>query len=119
VRPGIVYTSSGTARIGLPAGRYTIYAGRGFEYSLDSTEVMLETGETERRRLSIRREVPTADASFRPVFCRKTASQSIDATAVTNKRLERHRFVHLRTYLTHPSKLSGEFAKTFGKLRTA
>ncbi len=52
-------TSTGSARIGVPAGRYTIYAGRGFEYSLDSTEVTLAAGETLRRRLSIRREVPT------------------------------------------------------------
>ena len=59
VRPGIVYTSTGSARIGLPTGRYTIYAGRGFEYSLDSTEVILAAGETVQRRLSIRREVPT------------------------------------------------------------
>ena len=34
VRPGIVYTSSGQVKFGLPAGHYTIYAGRGFEYSL-------------------------------------------------------------------------------------
>ena len=59
VRPGIVYTSTGRARIGLPAGRYKIYAGRGFEYSLDSVDVTLAAGETVQRRLSIRREVPT------------------------------------------------------------
>ena len=46
VRPGIVFTSTGRARIGLPAGKYTIYAGRGFEYSLDATEVILAAGET-------------------------------------------------------------------------
>ena len=60
VRPGIVYTSSGKARIGLPAGRYKIHAGRGFEYSLDSTEVELAAGQHLTRTLTIRREVPTA-----------------------------------------------------------
>src|SRR5262249_34539456 len=30
VRPGVVYTGKGKARFGLPAGKYTIYAGRGF-----------------------------------------------------------------------------------------
>jgi len=59
VRPGIVYTSTGHARLGLPAGQYTVYVGRGFEYSLDATEVSLAAGETVQRRLSIRREVPT------------------------------------------------------------
>lgn len=59
VRPGIVYTSTGTARMDLPAGQYTVYAGRGFEYSLDSAEVKLAAGQTVKRRLSIRREVPT------------------------------------------------------------
>src|SRR5262249_41428839 len=29
VRPGVVYTADGQAKFGLPAGRYTIYAGRG------------------------------------------------------------------------------------------
>ena len=58
VRPGIVY-SRGTVKIGLPAGRYTIFAGRGFEYSLAQTEVTLGAGETARRSLAIRREVPT------------------------------------------------------------
>jgi hypothetical protein len=59
VRPGIVYTAGGRARFGLPAGRYTIYAGRGFEYSLGVAEVKLAAGDTVRQTLKIRREVPT------------------------------------------------------------
>lgn len=59
VRPGVVYTGTGTARFGLPAGKYTIYAGRGFAYSIDSTTVNLKEGEKVRRELAIRREVPT------------------------------------------------------------
>jgi hypothetical protein len=59
VRPGIVYTATGSARCGLPAGRYTLYAGRGFEYSLDSHQIELAEGENEHVSLSIRRQVPT------------------------------------------------------------
>jgi hypothetical protein len=59
VRPGVVYTSDGRARVGLPAGQYTIYAGRGFEYSLANAEVTLTAGVGASRMLTIRREVPT------------------------------------------------------------
>ena len=58
VRPGVVYTATGSARIGLPAGRYTVYAGRGFEYSLAKANVTLAPGESADRRLTLRREVP-------------------------------------------------------------
>ena len=59
VRPGTIYTANGFARFGVPAGKYTVYAGRGFEYSLDSQEVTLVAGDKQRRTLRIRREVPT------------------------------------------------------------
>ncbi len=59
VRPGLVYTADGKATFGLPAGKYTVYAGRGFEYSLASVTFDLATGQTVRKRLTIRREVPT------------------------------------------------------------
>ena len=59
VRPGIIYTSDGVAHFGLPAGKYTVYAGRGFEYSLDKQEIEVEPGRTVQRQLRIRREVPT------------------------------------------------------------
>ncbi len=59
VRPGIVYTGTGRATFGLPVGKYTIYAGRGFAYGIDSTTLTLKAGDTARPRLSIRREVPT------------------------------------------------------------
>lgn len=58
VRPGVVYSADGRASFGLPAGRYTISAGRGFEYSLDSAEVSLRPGERVRKALTLRREVP-------------------------------------------------------------
>jgi hypothetical protein len=59
VRPGTIYTSTGAARFGLPAGSYTLYAGRGFEYSLDTIELHLLPAETKKVCMTIRREVPT------------------------------------------------------------
>jgi hypothetical protein len=59
VRPGVMYSADGTAAFGLPAGNYTLYAGRGFEYGVDSTELVLQPGETAVRKLTLRREVPT------------------------------------------------------------
>jgi hypothetical protein len=59
VRPGVIYTRDGQAKFGLPAGRYTIYAGRGFAYGLDSARVSLRAGDTARQALTIRREVKT------------------------------------------------------------
>lgn len=59
VRPGVIYTADGKARCGLPAGKYTIYAGRGFEYSLAQVETTLAAGQTAKYTLAIRREVPT------------------------------------------------------------
>jgi hypothetical protein len=60
VRPGMVSTSVGIAQFGLPEGEYTIYAGRGFEYSMASTKVIVRKGQQVSQRLQIRREVPTA-----------------------------------------------------------
>ena len=59
VRPGMAFTSTGRATLGVPLGRYTILAGRGFEYSLARTEVTVAAGETLETRLQISREVPT------------------------------------------------------------
>jgi hypothetical protein len=59
VRPGVVYSRTGTARFGLPAGEYTIYAGRGFAYGIASVPVTLRAGDVVRKELAIRREVPT------------------------------------------------------------
>ena len=59
VRPGVVYSGSGAVRLSLPAGRYVIYAGRGFEYSVARAEVELAQGTHASRSLTIRREVDT------------------------------------------------------------
>lgn len=59
VRPGVIYARAGKARCGVPAGKYTVYAGRGFEYSLAQVETTLTPGAVARHTLVIRREVPT------------------------------------------------------------
>ena len=56
----MVYTRTGAVRLKLPAGRYVIYAGRGFEYSVAAIDVDLARGANASRRLTIRREVDTA-----------------------------------------------------------
>ncbi len=60
VRPGVVYSGAGTTRLQLPAGRYVIHAGRGFEYGIARAAVEVARGETLSQRLTIRREVDTA-----------------------------------------------------------
>jgi len=59
IRPGVVYTGSGSVRIGLPAGSYTLYASRGFEYSVRTQHFTLPPGRTYPLPMRIRREVPT------------------------------------------------------------
>lgn len=59
VRTGVIYSGNGQAEFGLPAGTYTIYAGRGFEYGIDSAQITVTKGKTVSKTLSIRREVPT------------------------------------------------------------
>ncbi|MBL8829690.1 MAG: CehA/McbA family metallohydrolase [Planctomycetaceae bacterium] len=60
VRPGVLYTATGRAPFGVPRGRYTIYAGRGFEYSLAQAQVQITAGDVKEVRLSLTREVDTA-----------------------------------------------------------
>lgn len=60
IRPGYVYTGNGKASISFPAGMYTIYAGRGFEYGIDSIQLQLKPGDHVQKKLRIKREVETA-----------------------------------------------------------
>ncbi len=60
VRPGVVYTATGQVEIRLPAGRYVLYAGRGFEYGVASARVVIRPGAKSAERLVLRREVDTA-----------------------------------------------------------
>src|SRR5882672_10692585 len=59
VRPGVVYTGNGQAEIGLPAGDYTVFASRGFEWSVAAQRVHVVSGQMTPVTLSLRREVPT------------------------------------------------------------
>jgi hypothetical protein len=59
VRPGVIYTADGTARFGMPAGDYTLHAGRGFEYGIATERIALKPGDTLRKELVIHREVAT------------------------------------------------------------
>jgi hypothetical protein len=59
IRPGYVYTGNGKASLRLPAGKYTIYAGRGFEYGIDSMNVELKVGDRVEKLFGIKREVET------------------------------------------------------------
>ncbi|HEX7447376.1 MAG TPA: CehA/McbA family metallohydrolase [Pirellulales bacterium] len=58
VRPGVLYTADGQAEFGVPEGAYTVYAGRGFEYSIDSRQIVATPGGEQQLELAIRREVP-------------------------------------------------------------
>jgi len=58
-RSGVIYTSSGSARFKVRPGRYTLYASRGFEYSVAKMKLEVASDATRKVRLNIRREVPT------------------------------------------------------------
>jgi len=60
VRPGYVYNPAGTVSISLPAGLYTLYAGHGFEYSIDSVHVDLKPSDRTAHTFRIKREVETS-----------------------------------------------------------
>ena len=59
VRPGVIYTGNGLARLGVLPGRYTIYANRGFEYGLARQTVTLREGASKTVKMQIAQEVPT------------------------------------------------------------
>ena len=83
VRPGVIYSAHGSALFGLPAGDYTISAGRGFEYSVATERVSLRAGANVSKLLTIRREVPTPGyAACDPHIHTLTHSGHGDATAV-------------------------------------
>ena len=59
IRPGVAYTATGQARLGVRPGRYTVFATRGFAYGLARREVEVEAGRVLTIPLAIRREVAT------------------------------------------------------------
>lgn len=60
IRPGHVYTGNGEAILGLPAGTYTFYASRGFEYGVDTITAVLTPGGHLQHKFTLRREVSTS-----------------------------------------------------------
>lgn len=81
VRPGVIYTATGAAVFRLPAGQYTLYAGRGFEYGVAASEITLLPGETAVRKLTLRREVATEGYVACDTHCHTfTLSKHGDAT---------------------------------------
>lgn len=60
VRPGVVYSGDGLARIGLPAGDYTIYASRGFEWGVATQIVHLAKGASASVALRLDQVIPTS-----------------------------------------------------------
>ena len=60
VRAGVVYVGDGHAVLSVPVGQYTLYAGRGFAYSLASTKLDVRAGDNPHVTLRLRRVVPTA-----------------------------------------------------------
>ncbi|MBD0378503.1 MAG: hypothetical protein ICV51_23100 [Flavisolibacter sp.] len=88
VRPGFVYTGSGKAVFGLPAGTYTIYATRGFEYGVDSAKIIVKRGDQLHRKFVIRREVPTdgwvsSDTHIHTLTYSKHGDATIEERALT------------------------------------
>ncbi len=59
VRTGVIYSADGRVEFGLPAGDFTIYAGRGFEYSIATSPIRVQSGDVIQKTLEIRRDVPT------------------------------------------------------------
>ncbi len=60
VRPGVVY-HSGETSLGIPEGDYTIYASRGFEWSVATQQVRVSKSAATRVEFTLKREVPTPD----------------------------------------------------------
>ena len=59
VRPGMIYSGSGRVLLKLPAGNYTVFAGRGFEYGIDSFRFAIKRGQKLKRICRLRKEVNT------------------------------------------------------------
>jgi hypothetical protein len=59
VRPGVIYTGNGKARVGVRSGGYTIYASRGFEWGVATQQVSVAVSQQRDITLQLRREVAT------------------------------------------------------------
>lgn len=61
VRTGTVYTATGKVLLKLPVGHYTLYAGRGFEYSCPHVSIQAISGQPSHQNLTLFREVSTPE----------------------------------------------------------
>lgn len=59
VRERVVYSIDGTGLITVPAGMYTVYASRGIEYGIDTTEIEIRSGERAEWEATVARDVDT------------------------------------------------------------
>ncbi|MDO8543503.1 MAG: CehA/McbA family metallohydrolase [Opitutaceae bacterium] len=88
VRTGVIYTGDGKARFGVGACNYVLHAGRGVEYSVATTKLVLRGGETKRVALRIRREVSTpgfiaADSHIHTLTYSKHGDATIEERMLT------------------------------------
>jgi hypothetical protein len=60
VRLGVVYLGEGTGSFKLPLGDYTVFVGRGFEYSVSTQKISLRAGAPLNLKAELRREVDTS-----------------------------------------------------------
>lgn len=81
IRHGTVYSGTGQAEFSVAPGRYRLYAGRGFEYSLAQLDLRLKKGESRQVELTLRREVDTSGwVACDPHIHSRTHSGHGDAT---------------------------------------
>jgi len=81
VRTGTVYSGDGVFSFSIPEGSYTIYAGRGFEYSVDSMSLNVNTRDRMQKRMTLTHQVPARDwVSTDPHIHTVTFSGHGDAT---------------------------------------
>jgi hypothetical protein len=59
VRPGVIYLGDGFGAFHLPIGDYTVYVGRGFEYSVSTQRVSIRGSARKSIKVELRREVVT------------------------------------------------------------
>lgn len=60
VRPGVAYLGEGIGTFYLPTGHYTVYVGRGFEYSVSTQHVSIRADMQVDLQVELRREVDTS-----------------------------------------------------------
>jgi hypothetical protein len=61
IRSGVIYSGTGNFSFSLPAGKYKIYASRGFEYGVDSLLIFMRPGQKFSQNLTLKQEVDLKD----------------------------------------------------------